>query len=475
VYGYHICEEDGVLMRGYFLSRRFPILIVSSLVLFSIVVGALSMQVGRLYAAHITTKHSVSINPRYLYAEQAAAARKFKCQTITASARCYGPVQMRTAYSIQPLLDTNITGKGSTIVILDAFQSPSLVDDLRLFDKNFGLPDPTLSIISPVGALTPFDPSNATQVGWSGEISLDVEWAHATAPDANIDLVLAKSDQDGDLTNALNYAVDQNLGDVISLSFGENETCLDPSIAQAWHTAFYNASREGITVLSSSGDIGASQGTCDNTSDVLAVSQPAIDPLVTAVGGAQLDANLVTGAYSGEVAWNEPAYQVASGGGFSTLTHKPSYQYNMSGIGSYRGIPDVAYNAAINGGVLVAWSSGPHGPRSFYVFGGTSAGAPQWAGIIALGVQLGKQRLGFINPSLYTIGHSATYSSAFHDITTGTNTISLTDSHGNPIQIQGYKATSGWDATTGWGSPIVDKLLPMLVKLVGSPSYKRHP
>ena len=114
----------------------------------------------------------------------------FSCQTTT-PAGCYGPAQIQAAYDFAPLYARGIDGTGRTIVIVDAFQSPTIVHDLQLFDAVFGLPDSTLNIIAPDG-LTPFDPADQNQVGWAGEITLDVEWAHAIAPGATIDLVLAK-------------------------------------------------------------------------------------------------------------------------------------------------------------------------------------------------------------------------------------------------------------------------------------------
>ena len=132
----------------------------------------------------------------------------FGCQTRTIDnplGACYGPDQIQTAYGIKPLLANDFDGTGRTIVIVDAFQSPTIQQDLALFDTAFGLPAPTLNIIAPDG-LTPFDPNDANQVGWSAEISLDVQWAHAVAPGATIDLVLAKSNNDADILSATKYA-----------------------------------------------------------------------------------------------------------------------------------------------------------------------------------------------------------------------------------------------------------------------------
>ena len=179
----------------------------------------------------------------------------------------------------------------------------------------------TFTQIAPDG-LTPFDPGNGDMAGWAEEISLDVLWAHAIAPGANIMLVLAKSDADADILSATKYAVDHNLGDVISQSFGENESCVDPSILAQQHQVFAEATGKYITIFASSGDSGAAQPTCDGSSLVKAVSSPAVDPLVTAVGGTELHAagycltvlgcdpnmNPAPGTYEGEIAWNEPMH-----------------------------------------------------------------------------------------------------------------------------------------------------------------------
>jgi subtilase family serine protease len=413
-------------------------------------------------AAVMPDAHSVLVRPQYVYVGVAHSDTPFPCQTTTPP-HCYGPTQIREAYQITPVLNKGITGKGRTIVIIDAYQSPTINQDLQTFDTLFGLPNPHFTIIAPDG-LTPFDQNDPNQVGWAGEITLDVEWSHAVAPGANIVLVLAKSNQDADILSATRYAIRHNLGDVISQSFGEGETCVDPSLLRQEHALFREATLKGITLFASAGDQGAAQPTCDGNSFFLSVSSPASDPLVTGVGGTQLIADGQTGAYQSESAWNEPQYEAASGGGFSTLYRKPFYQFGTAGIGKYRGVPDVAYNAAVDGGVLTVWSSSGLGQNLVFRFGGTSAGSPQWAGITVLADQLGHHRVGFLNPAFYAIGHSWLYSKAFHDITTGNNTFTGTDANGNSVTINGYQAGKGWDPVTGWGSPRVANLLPLLVR-----------
>src|ERR1700694_2272794 len=179
----------------------------------------------------------------------AGGSVRFNCQLRPRTAvYCYGPDQIRAAYGIQSVLDSGITGAGRTIVIVDAFQSPTIRQDLALFDRVWGIPAPTaFNIIAPDG-LTPFDPNDANQVGWSAEISLDVEWAHAIAPGAAIDLVLSASNDDAAILSATRYAVDNHLGNVISQSFGEAESCMGPKLLGQQHQLFKLASHKGVAL-----------------------------------------------------------------------------------------------------------------------------------------------------------------------------------------------------------------------------------
>lgn len=401
---------------------------------------------------------AIGVAPHYQVAGHLSAdpaATTFSCQT-TVPASCYGPSQIRAAYGVDQLGKYGLNGAGRTIVIVDAFQSPTIASDLATFDTVFGLPAPKLNIIAPDG-LTPFDQSSADQTNWAGEISLDVEYSHAIAPAATIDLVLAKSDQDADILSAQRFVVDHSLGDVLSQSFGEAEQCMDPTINKTTHQLFQRATAEGITVFASSADQGAALPTCDGSSFFKAVSTPASDPLVTGVGGTLLDADGTTGAYHSETVWNEPSFEAAGGGGFSTLYRTPNFQRGLH-LAS-RGVPDVAYNAGIDTGVLTVWSTSGQGANLVFRFGGTSAGSPQWAGLTVLADQLAHHRIGAINDSLYALGHGAVYGAMYHDITVGDNTF-----HG-PVTITGYSAAKGWDPASGLGSPKANNLVPALAVL----------
>ncbi|MGD0084545.1 MAG: S53 family peptidase [Acidimicrobiales bacterium] len=378
-----------------------------------------------------------------------AGQTTFSCQPIGSPVRCYSPQQLIKAYGWNSFRNR---GKGETIVIIDSFQSPTLLQDVQLEDSTFDLPAPHLTIVAPQG-LTPFDPTNGDMVGWSAEISLDVESAHAYAPAANIVLDLAKSDQDSDILAATKYAIDNNLGDVISQSFGEAEACLLPNLAVEEHHLFQKAVGEGITLVASSGDNGAAQPNCTGTGLVLSASTPASDPDVTAVGGTNV---FLTngGSWTGETAWNDGFGE--SGGGLSSRYPTPDYQKKLGAPS--RAVPDVAYNAGVNGGILIAWGSSGDGTGLLFIFGGTSCGSPAWAALAAVADQQAGHRLGNLNPTLYKLGEGKSYSSDFHDITIGDNIES----------VGGYSTAPGYDLVTGWGTPKLASLMPALAAGSGS-------
>jgi subtilase family serine protease len=270
--------------------------------------------------------------------------------------------------------------------------------------------------IAPDG-LTPFDPTNANMVGWAEEISLDVEWAHAIAPGARIVLMLAKTNSDADILSALKYAVDNNLGNIISMSFGANESCLDTATTLAYHDVFANATRKNITLFASSGDEGAALQSCDGSSWVRAVSHPATDPLVTSVGGTELRAamyclralgcdpnsNPPFGTYLSEITWNEGLPYgdfgavfgfgtVSTGGGFSVvMKNLPTRKRRCRAAtrGSRRRLQrgDPARGTGL--------SRVPRHRHRLLPLRRNSAGAPQWAAITAIANQRAGHPLGF--------------------------------------------------------------------------------
>lgn len=346
----------------------------------------------------------MKVNPQISQRAFRPDAAVFGCQTRpmdgSAGARCYQPSQIQNAYDLTPLLQAGKDGTGQTIVVIDAFGSPTMAADLAQFDRVMGLPDSGLTTVTPFG-VPAFDPNDGNQVWWGIETTLDVEWAHAIAPGANIVLALAKSNNDTDIFDVQKYVIDNSLGDVISQSFGEAEQCMDPTLLSQSHGLFQQAVAQGMTVFASSGDSGAAQPGCDGTGALFAASTPASDPNVTGVGGTTLTADTSTGAYQSETAWTEPfgcnAPAVAntdvncSGGGFSTVFNRPGFQ-NAAQKSAHRGVPDVAYNAGVAGGVLihcgfcnVVFAGLPPDAPVFFIIGGTSAGTPQWAGLAAIG------------------------------------------------------------------------------------------
>lgn len=371
---------------------------------------------------------------------------------------CYTPAEIRKAYNVP----ASATGAGQTVVIVDAYGSPTITSDLHTFDQAMGLSDPTLNIIYPGGSPTYNPLQDHSEVSWAFETSLDVEWAHAIAPAATIDLVVAANNAGNVLNNAESYAVQNHLGNVMSMSFGAPEAAIagggnNLQLQQA-HAIYEAAKAANITVFSSSGDNGATDGTSS-----ISANYPASDPLVTAVGGTNLFTTS-TGAYSSETVWNDSNPSLcpygctagafgATGGAPSTVFSAPSYQSALSG-NTARTTSDVSYNASVYTAVLVYISFPGVGP-GFYFSGGTSSGSPQWAAIIADADQAAGHALGFINPTLYAIGASkSTYSKDFYDVTVGDN----------GFDGPGFSAATGYDIPTGLGSPDVANLIATLTK-----------
>lgn len=465
----------------------------SLLLAFAILAGTL---VGFPARAHTLASPMIEKGPKAVLTNSTAPATPgyslFACQVGQDSYVCYDPYQIRHAYRTDNLIKAGFDGKGKTIVIIDAFQSPNIVDELNTFDSVYGLPglnglggrkNPRLGTFSQVApdGLTPFDDTDSDQIGWAEEISLDVQWAHAIAPGANITLVLSKSDADADILSATQYAVNNNLGDVISQSFGENESCVDTSLLNAEHRLFAKATLKNMTILAASGDEGAAQPTCDGLSYTLAASSPASDPLVIGVGGTELHAagyclpslgcnprkNPAPGTYQGETAWNEPDDSAATGGGFSVLYNQPFYQLSAFHSSKSRGVPDVSYDAAINYSVLT-YLDIPGDNTGWFSFGGTSVGTPQWSAIVAIADQKAGHALGFINRALYLIAaDKKAYAVDFFDITSGNNSVV------EDVAVAGFNAGPGWDATTGLGSPAADLLVNALIKTVSAGDAKQ--
>lgn len=368
---------------------------------------------------------------------------------------CYSPALIKQAYAI-PTGFGAPTGAGQTIVLVDAFGSATIQSDLATFDDTFALPAPaSFTILGPNGSGDQTDGGVRT---WKLETALDVEYAHAIAPGANIVLAVAASDDNKDIIRAEANAIARYPGAIVSQSFGTDESTARADLADelTLHALYALAQGLGDTVLASTGDGGATQ-----YDDHVTAEFPASDPLVTAVGGTMgnpyPDGLWSNGGYGGEQAWNEPARDMAGGGAPSILFPAPSWQRELS-RNRMRTVPDVSYDAAFDGGVLLY--NGGH----VTLLGGVSAGAPQWAGIFALANELrarsGQKKLGFVNDTLYELAKNPrTYAADFHDITVGDNTLAESD--------LGFPATPGYDLATGLGTPNVANLIGDLARRGG--------
>lgn len=387
-----------------------------------------------------------------------------QCRAQT-SQPCYSPQEIRTAYDLNPVLNAGFTGKGQTIVIIDSFGDPTIQSDLQTFDAGFGLPDPpSFTQLAPLGQIN-FNPNAPDMFSWAAEITLDVEWSHAMAPDANIVLMTSPVDETQGVQGMPEflyleqYAVNHNLGKIISQSWGTTENTLFTTpggrqVINNFDRFYQKAGAQGVTVLGSSGDGGTANPDINgNIYPFPTVNFPSASPYITAVGGTSLFAD-TSGNYQSETAWS------ATGGGVSQFFKEPGYQQNslpasdQQLLNGFRGVPDIAFNADPGTGILV-YLSFPGIPAGWYTIGGTSEGSPSWAGIIADGDQMAGHPLGFINPAVYKLGNSSDYAKSFHDVTVGNN---------SQDGIPGYNATPGWDATTGWGTPKVATFLRELIE-----------
>ncbi len=381
---------------------------------------------------------------------------------------CYSPQQLQSAYGVKPLLGRGITGKGETVALPEvpvaaaAGQASSepppsnLRQDIAAYDAKFHLPAPSLTIKSTTGAAT---------TTASGEEVLDTEMVHALAPGAAIVVNLDMSPVMGS-----SLASAAKLGNIVSVSYGKGQECVSSAVLKGETAALQMARGRHVTVLASAGDSGAAAAHCPSEHVTNRnVGVPASNPLVTAVGGTALAISR-DGAYHAETVWNENEHKYsggsshppatgtlgASGGGFSSVYARPSYQDGVHGVGSHRGVPDVTADADVLTGPAVVTVVDGH--TRVTAFGGTSAAAPQWAGIVALADQDAHRSLGFINAGLYRIGASSQYHRAFHDVTTGSNSVVLPSG----AKLAGYHAGPGWDPVSGWGSPDAQLLVPLL-------------
>jgi hypothetical protein len=377
----------------------------------------------------------------------------------------YSPSEIESMYNITSLRAEGINGSGVTISIVDAYGDPYIQSETNQFDHQFGIPNSTINVICVDG------PCNyAVNYGWNTEIALDVEWAHALAPNATINLYIG-SNAGSALYDAVEAAVLGTNGNgtyyspssIISLSWGipENDIGSSASVAPygfgvnyPWlNQVFQQAAAEGMTVFAASGDWGAYDQGFGQTSPYGGPIYPSTDPFVTGVGGTSLYADSSSGylqypymnattGYGSETGWSwNNAYDWGTGGGCSTLFGSEEWQNTGTFCAGQRGVPDVAWNADVQTGVVVDVQG------SFEIIGGTSVGAPSWAGSMALVDQNAGRNLGWIDPTLYAM-NASDYAKSFHDVTVGNN---------DPLG-----AAPGWDPLTGLGSPNVGNLAKVL-------------
>jgi subtilase family serine protease len=404
-------------------------------------------------------------NPTPNPTQLSAKAKTDVCPTeLNVVKNCLTPHSLRVAYGVESLVEKGFTGKGQTVIDIVSFGSPTLVQDMNIFDKTFDLPPVDLQIISPLN-VPEYDPRH-DKSGWADETTLDVQRIHAIAPDAKIVILVSPvAETEGtiglpEFRQLEQYAIDHKLGYIVSQSWGASELTLQDQAGQQelqkWNDLYQKATtQQGMTYFTASGDSGATDFTDiegKKLSTVPTTSFAADSPWVTSVGGTAL---IRHGTTFTEKAWTDDGTGGSSGGGFSRFYKTPDYQQTLPSavqqeLNNRRGVPDVAADADPS----TALANYVHG--TWEPIGGTSASTPVWAGIMAIANQMAGHPLGFINPALYKLAGSSTYAQDFRDITEGNNANHMAN-------VQGYSAAPGWDPVTGLGAPNAEKLIPDLI------------
>ena len=373
------------------------------------------------------------------------------------------PADWSMIYDVRPLYLTNLNGTGQSIAVVG--RSNVKLSDIQSFRSQFGLPASVPSVIIAQGA----DPGFAGN-GDSTEATLDVEWAGAIAPGAQVKFVVSSSTATADgIALASSYAVNHNVAPVLSVSYGACETEMGAASGSISGTemAFYNslweqAASQGISVFVSAGDSGAAgcDGASSSAGTQRAVNGICSSPYVTCVGGTEFHEgtnvgqywlggnNSVLGtaqSYIPEVVWNESATNggtglAGGGGGASVQWAKPSWQIG-TGVPAdgHRDVPDVALTAASHDGYMIFYNG------ALSVVGGTSASAPSLASLFTIVNQKYNSTQGNVNAVLYPLAIKQSQGGAlvFHDIVSGNNTVP---------GVSGYAAGAGYDLASGLGS-----------------------
>jgi subtilase family serine protease len=422
--------------------------------------------------------------PLHRLASQTVISPQF---TNGASQHFLAPSDFATIYDVQALYNAGYTGSGVTIAIVG--QSAIEAADIENFQKASGLTQkaPTMTLVPDTGTSVVDDTT-----GDEDESDIDVEWSGAVARGAIINFVYVGSSLNFNVLDSLQYAIDNDLAPVVSISYGSCEPDNSAADVAALQSLFEQANAQGQTIVASAGDNGATD--CETTSNPntivngdeatqgLAVDLPGSSPFVTSIGGTEFNgdnsspstywnsSNTSGGGsaiqYIPEEVWNDTSTAnglSAGGGGASILFGKPSWQ---TGTGvptdGARDVPDISLNASPNHDGYLFCASGADATscstgfadskNDLTIAGGTSFGAPTFAGIVAiLNQKFSTKGLGNVNPEIYALASSNP--SGFHDVATGNNdspcVIGSTDCTSSPI---GYSATAGYDLASGWGS-----------------------
>lgn len=444
--------------------------------------------------------------------------------TFVANYHCYTPQQIRSAYGVNavPPLPSGQQnyGQGQTIVVVDSYGSPTAANDLQVFHNTFfpHLPNPNFQEVFPLGNPQYHNTchgkglsGNCAAAGWTGEASLDAEWAYSIAPLAHIIMLATPPAETEGVQGLPNMfkAISGEIaatppGTVFSMSFSSTEQNFGGAAA-AQTSKFDQVFQQGLAkhdnFFAATGDYGSTSASKNHKETIYypypVVGYPSTSPYVVAVGGTQLQDgwtwdptsdnpsdpgywNSTPGGDS-QAVWNESWAPIGTGGGVSAIYPRPSWQTGVdSSYGNHRLVPDTSWNAAVNGGVDVYITAYPEyncgnttGCWTFY--GGTSAATPQTAALVALvnaaRAASNKQPIGFLDPILYQDGvgtsdysdigpmHYGTAPKSFAGSEVGVSgpvyksVGDLLDNQQWGSSVPGYPTTSGWDATTGWGTP----------------------
>jgi kumamolisin len=316
------------------------------------------------------------------------------------------PASLRSVYNLPS------TGGGGVIAIVDAFDYPTAENDLNVFSSQFGLPSCT-TITGCFKKVFASGSQPAANCGWSQEAALDIEWAHAMAPNAHIVLVEAATNSFADLFAAVDVATSQVLAGPtgrgeVSMSWGGSEFS-----GESANDSHFQSS--GVVYFAASGDTGGAN------------IYPSVSPFVVSAGGTSVNRN--GGAFVSETGWS------GSGGGPSAFESRPSYQVGIAGASmTQRSAPDFSFDANPNTGVSVYDSTRCHGASGWLVFGGTSVSSPSLAGIVNLAGSFAVNS----QAELSTIYGNYTNKSDFRDILTGS--------------AGSFSCGPGYDFVTGVGS-----------------------